>query len=104
MPLLVRVAKTQEVEVVFRNANIRVRHPMAIAPDPLANGPYGDGRDYTQCEFFEIEEQDLDGFVSELTRQHPGKEVRVYTLSQVSERPAGDMVTKKVTKDGVLPA
>ena len=100
---LVRVAKTQPIETFLRDANIRVRHPQAINPREVRdNGLDGEGS-YNACEFFEVDEIDVEATVLVLTAQNPGKEVRVYDLIQVSERPAGDMVTKKVTKEGVLP-
>jgi hypothetical protein len=45
----------------------------------------------------------LDVAVKILAAENPGKEIRVYTLTQISTCPAGEMVTKKVSKEGVLP-
>ena len=100
---LIRVAKTQEMETFLRDMNVRVRHPRAINPREIRGGLDMDA-DYSGCEFFEVDETDLDAAVVVLTAMNPGKEVRVYDLVQVSERPAGPLVTKKVTKEGVLPA
>lgn len=95
---LVHVDKTRTWEVVFPEANIRQRHPRALLPRAIEE----DG-DYQQADFYEIEEADKDAFIAELTKKNAGVAVRVYVMIEESIRPPGDLVTKSVTKDGVLP-
>lgn len=50
-----------------------------------------------------VEEADVPALVAHVTSNFPGREVNVYTLSQVYFRTVGELETKVVTKDGVLP-
>lgn len=63
-----------------------------------------DGRSWwDKCTLWDIDEKDIAVTVDVLTRQHPGKEVCVYNLSTIYYRPTGELSSKAVTKDGVLP-
>lgn len=65
----------------------------------------GLNEDYmNEGEFFIVDDRDLEHVVGHLARSNPGKEIRVYDMVSVSVCPAGEMVTKKVSKDGVLPS
>jgi hypothetical protein len=55
-------------------------------------------------EWFEVDEREVDRIVGVLAPLNPGKDVQVYTLTQVSTCPAAAMVTKQGSKDGILPA
>jgi hypothetical protein len=105
---LVRVARSKGIPTSFPNLIYRA-HPEAINPREVVDNDrdreWGDGQlsALAECEFFFIEEEDTDTIVTELARVNPGKEIQVYDLSRVSVCPAGEMVTKKVTKEGVLP-
>ena len=55
-------------------------------------------------EIFVVDERDVVAAVRILATENPGKDVLVYDLQQVSVCPAAEMVTKNVSKDGVLPA
>jgi hypothetical protein len=94
---LVRVAKTRERSVYFPDIRVYA-HPMAINPD--------EGRadvELTECEFFVVGDRDVDAVVKYLAENNPGKEVQVYELQKVSVCPAAEMVTKQVSKEGILP-
>lgn len=56
-----------------------------------------------RASFWECEDTETDALIRDLTRLNPGKEVRVYTMVSESVRPAGELVTKQVTADGILP-
>lgn len=58
---------------------------------------------HSTAAFWEVDETEVESLVRDLTRLNPGVPVRVYKLTSESVRPAGDMVTKQVTADGVLP-
>lgn len=57
-----------------------------------------------RAEFFFVEEKEIDRIVGVMASENPGKDIKVYDLVQVSTCPAAPLITKKVTKDGVLPA
>ncbi len=97
--LLVRVKPTREVykpEIVFDGARSR---SYAI-PTEKFNEETGDTIRHT---FFEIDKRDIDAALMDLTKNHPGCEVEVLEVIKSAVRPAGDIVIKNVTKDGVLP-
>ena len=54
-------------------------------------------------QFFEVEDRDVDMVVDNLTKIFPGREIRCYVLESEAIRPAGELVRKKVTKEGILP-
>ncbi len=94
---LVRVCRSTSFEVPFNES--RTHHPRGINPRNIGRNEsfHDDG------EFFEVNEADLPRIVAALARGNPGKDVHIYELTSVSVCPAGDLVVKKVTKDGVLP-
>jgi hypothetical protein len=105
---LVRVAKTRERSVYFPDIRVYA-HPMAINPEQVDSG-FRNGDDegradveLTECEFFVVGDRDVDAVVKYLAENNPGKEVQVYELQKVSVCPAAEMVTKQVSKEGILP-
>jgi hypothetical protein len=55
--------------------------------------------------FFIIEDdRDEDSVLQYLTRTNPGCEVKIFELTRSGICPAGEMVEKRITKDGELPA
>lgn len=41
--------------------------------------------------------------VEDLTQRFPGQDVHVYELMSLNTRPVGEVKTRQVTKDGILP-
>jgi hypothetical protein len=63
------------------------------------------GSDHTEAEvFFVNDDHDEQILVEHLTGSNPGKDVEVYELASSHVCPAAEMVTKVVSKAGVLPA
>ena len=56
-----------------------------------------------QVEQWLCEARDTVIVVDNMSRQFPGREIKVFNLSEVHIRPPGELVSKVVTKDGVLP-
>jgi hypothetical protein len=56
------------------------------------------------AEFVYVDERDVEEYMRVLAENNPGCEVRVYALEQVAECPAAEIVVKKVSAHGVLPA
>lgn len=98
MRKLVRVSRTPEQEAFFGE----LRHGgMGINP------PHVDNMElfrHMGGEFFMIDERDLTVAIQYLAEENPGKEVQVYDLVSISVCPAAEMITKQVTKEGILPA
>lgn len=51
-----------------------------------------------------VEEGDVAACVDMMTKNFPGREIQVLNLKAVHVRPPGELQTKTVTKDGILPA
>lgn len=56
-----------------------------------------------QVEQWLCEARDTAIVVDKMTKEFPGREIKVFNLAEVHIRPPGEMVSKVVTKDGVLP-
>jgi hypothetical protein len=56
-----------------------------------------------QATVFEVEDNDVAFAVEEITQWHPGKEVLVLGHEKVFQRMPGNLIEKKVTKEGTLP-
>jgi len=56
-----------------------------------------------ECRYYSCEEEDLSSFVAALSEQWVGYEIKVFNLTKIVTRTAGDLVEKKVSADGVLP-
>lgn len=99
------------VLVYVRNNGFRPEYFYDERRAPVTVVPVGssfEGRDYTtedmsRHRLFEVHEENLNEFISWVTRQNPGCEVEVYHLKQSAIRPAGELVTRNVTENGVLP-
>lgn len=50
------------------------------------------------------DEQDVEGVVAKMTQAFPGVDVYVYKVDSISVRAPGELKTKAITKDGVLPS
>lgn len=48
-------------------------------------------------------EADVDAVVEKMTQSFPGLDISVYKLESISVRAPGELKTKAITKDGVLP-
>lgn len=97
--VFVRVKPTREPykpEIVFDGAR---NHAYGI-PTEKFNAETGTTIMHT---FFEVDNRDIDAALRDLTQNHPGCEVEVLEVIKSAVRPAGDIVIKNVTKDGVLP-
>lgn len=101
MKLLIRVVRNAFQPEV----NIVTDHRLRRFPSAIMTREMNVERtDFThEGEFFLCNEEDLDPTVRALAEANPGREVQVYNLMQSAQCPAGEMVMKKVTKDGVLP-
>jgi hypothetical protein len=97
MRKLVRVARTPDQEAYFPE----LRHG-----GRGFNPPHVDNMELFRSmgEFFWIEEKDMSVAISSLAEENPGKEIQVYDLTSISICPAAEMITKQVTKEGILPA
>jgi hypothetical protein len=98
MRKLVRVARTPDQEAYFHE----LRHG-----GRGINPPHVDNMELFRNmggEFFLIEEKDLRAAIQLLAEENPGKEIQVYDLVSISICPAAEMITKQVTKEGILPA
>lgn len=98
---VVRNAWTPEINLVHENPNIRLRRgPQAI----MTRETNVERTNFTtEGEFFLVDEADVNGIMTVLAETNPGREIQVYNLEQSAQCPAAAMVTKKVTKDGILP-
>ena len=94
---LVRVVKSRQFVANFNESRYGV---IGLNLENLDE--HGDYR--RRGDFFFVEEKELSRIVQLLAAENSGKNVEVYDLTEVSVCPAAPMVTKKVTKDGVLPA
>lgn len=47
--------------------------------------------------------EDVTLYVNDLAKKHPGCEIEVYNLERISQCPVGEVVTKQISKNGVLP-
>lgn len=65
--------------------------------------PWEKGELASDSTAFRTTERDVEALVKQVTKDNAGKEVHVFKLVSVAIRPAGDIVTKEVTKDGILP-
>lgn len=72
-------------------------------PDDSLGGPVGGPAVMREAEFFLIDEIDIKHCLEQLARYNPGCEVQVYGLEHTGICPAGPLVMKRVTADGVLP-
>lgn len=94
---LIRVGKGQVFGVHFPELRLGAQ---GITMETLR-----DHDDYRhRGEIYIVDDRDVERAVQILTSENPGKDVQVWDLIQVSVCPAAEMVTKKVSKDGVLPA
>lgn len=48
-------------------------------------------------------EEEVNAVVEHMTQKFPGQDVHVYELKSLSTRPVGEVQTRQVTKDGILP-
>lgn len=53
---------------------------------------------------WKCEERDVPLVVAHLSKYFPGKDIEVLKLISIHFRPLGEVQTKTVTKDGILPA
>lgn len=56
-----------------------------------------------QGSFFLIGKEDVETALQAFAQNNPGCEVRVYDCLRIGQCPAGQFVSKEVSKDGVLP-
>lgn len=96
---LVRVDKLQDEYhpgVVFANARREAFGVPTIAQD-------SESTPSMDFHFYEVADVDIDVAISHLTSRHPGVEIVVYAPIKSGIRPAGELVSKSISKDGVLP-
>jgi hypothetical protein len=96
---LVRIVRTGRKEAFLSDHIHQNKRAYFIEPAKLDERPI-----HRTAEFFEIEDIDLEATVKLFATSNPGMEVQVYQMTQESICPAGDMVTKQVTKEGILPS
>lgn len=63
---------------------------------------YGDAT--TDCDFFLVDDREVDQAMKALGTRNLGMDIEVYNLEKVGHCPAADFVIKVVNEDGVLPA
>ena len=87
------------------------RDKVELYVENLRRGAHGISTEHTDNEsgtkdfkFFEIDERDVDIAISTFTNQNAGQEVIIYRPFKSGIRPAGELVVKEISKDGVLPA
>lgn len=101
MRVLIHVKRKNAYEIGIAEARFRHAAPYAYMPREL---DLSNSNFVKEAEFFEIDESpDVDLLMRTLAEQNPGCEVRVFRLSAVSQCPAGPIVVKSVTADGILP-
>lgn len=96
---VVRGRPDRGLEIFLPDAGVR-HHPQVVLCRALDEGS---SNFVKEGEFFFIEDSDVDEAMRGFAQQNPGCEVRVYSLEQSGQCPAGPMVVKKITSDGVLP-
>lgn len=98
--VLVRVKKGRAMEF-YAGDNFRHHAQVILTPRVETDSEVVFAK---QGEFFEVEERDIEAALSYFTAEHPGADVTVYAATHQGVRPAGELVMKKITKDGILPA
>lgn len=58
---------------------------------------------YRKCHVWLCEAADAQHLAEEISKYHAGHEINVYSLSSVFSRAVGELKTKTVSKDGILP-
>jgi hypothetical protein len=97
---LIRVDRTVNREIHIPDGNwIQFRQIHFINPARV----HEEDVPVDTAEFFAVDEADEKHFVAYLARRHPGREIQVYNLTSVNICPAADMITKQVSKEGILP-
>lgn len=98
---LIRVARTKGMGV-FYDGTIHIRGAIeGISPSEVDLDRGDSVLDY---QFFTVAlDADVEPLVAYLADKNPGKEIQVFGLEAISICPAAEMVTKRVTQDGVLP-
>lgn len=61
------------------------------------------GRWQNQATQWLVEETDVEAMAKKLTANFPGKDIQVYKLTGIYYRVPGELQTKAVSKDGILP-
>lgn len=59
---------------------------------------------FRKCRIWYCDERDAPILVGHLSEQWVGHEIKTFNMTKVSTRLAGEIVEKKVTPDGVIPA
>lgn len=98
MTKLIRVARAEQRSVFFSESRYGV-----IALQGLQNLDVEEENYRRLGEFFIVDDKEYAAIVALLAKENPGLEVQVYDMIEVSTCPPGEIVTKKVSKDGVLP-
>ena len=62
-----------------------------------------DGTSLRDVQAIECNEQTLSAVIEEMTKNYPGFAIQTYELVSVATRQVGPIVTKEVSKDGILP-
>ena len=102
MTKLVRVCRTEELSASMpsnrRSGEVRVINPREVKDEVYSSFAY-------QGEFFLFEQEgpELEVAIEWLANNNPGKDIEVWNLESVALCPAGPLVRKQVTKDGILP-
>lgn len=101
---LVMVAPDEEGDYTnLRYSSGRVQrdffHPVALVAANPNRGTWN-----RQIEGWMCEEGDVAPCVDMMTKNFPGREIQVLNLKAIHVRPPGELQTKAVTKDGILPA
>lgn len=97
---LIRVARTQGLNVFYDHLPLR-GNVQGISPPEV---DYERGDSASEYQFYIVTlDVDVDHVVAHLAEKNPGKEIQVFKLEAISICPAAEMVTKRVTEDGILP-
>jgi hypothetical protein len=74
-------------------------HPVALAALRPERNAY-----HKIVEAWYVDERDVPQCVDMMTKNFPGREIQVLNLKAVHVRPPGELQTKTVSKNGILPA
>lgn len=100
---LLRVFDSKAREVIYTHMHDLGVDVGGILTKPQSPHIREEGADIDDFQFFEVDDKRVNAVVDALTAVFPGKDIQVYTMTESAVRPAGDIVRKKVTKEGVLP-
>jgi hypothetical protein len=98
--VIIRLHKSQMIHTTFDGGNRREIWGLA----PLREFSQERDQPMDVLEFFDVDERDAEQCLAFLCKRHPGVEVSIHTMTKTGICPAGDLVMKNVSAEGILPA